>query len=162
MKARLMAALVVFVSALTMTSESAAQRLDVRGLSRVGVSGRATIGDYSSVMVNGGYSRFTYSGLELGGDVYASYSGGGTNGAVFFRASQNFIGETLTVPFVTAGVGSGFGSLGTFVYDAGGGFRRFTPDQRRSFDFVATWQGGRGTGGQAALRVGLSFYFGGA
>ena len=163
MKARLTAVtLVVVGTALATVSESAAQRLDVRGLSRVSVSGTATIGEHAALTAVGGLSRFTHSGLEFGGDVVASYAGGGTIGAGFFRASQNFIGESLTVPFVTGGMGAGFGGLGGFVYDAGGGIRRFTPDQRSSFDIMATWQGGRRSGGTAALRVGLSFYFGGA
>ncbi len=154
--------LVILVSALAMASDSAAQRLDVRGLSRVSVSGAATMGEHSVLTATGGFSRFTHSGLEYGGDVVAAYAGGGTTGALFARVSQNFIGESLTVPFVTGGVGTGFGGLGGFVYDAGGGIRRFTSDQRSSFDFMATWRGGRRSGGTAALRVGLSFYFGGA
>ena len=104
MKARLTTAtLVVLASALATATESAAQRLDVRGLSRVSVSGTATIGAHSTLTAVGGFSRFTHRGLEFGGDVIAAYGSGGTTGAAFFRVSQNFVGESLTVPFVTGG-----------------------------------------------------------
>ena len=81
-------ALVVFVNALAAASESAAQRLDVRGLSRVSVSGTATIGESSVLTATGGLSRFTHSGLEYGADVVAAYASGGTTGALFGRCRR--------------------------------------------------------------------------
>ena len=123
-------------------------QVNLRGKTRLSFSGLGTISSNSSVTAIAGASRFTESGLEFGGDVWTIVNDGGASGTVFVRVGQNFIGESRTVPFVSAGAGVPFGSRGRFAYDAGGGMRRFTEDGLASFDVMAGWQGYSGAGGK--------------
>ena len=139
-------------------------QVDLGGASRITFSGSGTVSESPMVTTIAGISRFTEGGLEIGGDIWAFFSESGVSGTGFGRVSQNFIGESLTVPFVTGGVGAPF-SGGGFLYDAGAGIKRFL-DERTSFDLMASWQGylstGRGGGGSGSLsvRFGLSIYLG--
>ena len=145
-------------------SGQAMAQVDLGGASRITFSGSGSISESPTVTTIAGISRFTEGGLEVGGDIWAFFNESGVTGTGFARVSQNFIGESLMVPFVTGGVGAPF-SGGGFLYDAGAGVKRFL-DERTSFDVMASWQGylstGQGGGGSGSLsvRFGLSIYLG--
>ena len=143
----------------------AAAQMDLGGATRLAVSGSVPdLLDPEQGFVNVGASRVTEGGAELGGDISASFSASGVSGFGFFRGGYNFIGESLTVPFVTGGVGTPLGSAtGSYVlYNAGAGVKRFI-DESASFDIMANYQGlltGSGGGGTLSLVFGLSIYLG--
>ena len=100
------------------------------------------------------------NGFELGGDISGFYSSGGFFGFGFFRGTYNFIGESLTVPFVGAGYGSSLGDVTVGVYQVGGGIKRFL-SERASFDVGVSYQGITAGGpGQMSLQYGMSIYLG--
>ena len=152
----LMAAMV-----LTAATEVAAQGVNLRGKTRLNLGGTATFGSTIGSTAIAGISRFTEGGYEFGGDIYGYFSRHNTSGTMFVRGGRNFVGESRTVPFVTAGLGAPLGSRRGYLWDAGGGFRQFTEDGLMSMDVTAGWQGGSQSSDQAVLRFGLSFYFGG-
>ena len=79
---------------------------------------------------------------------------------LFFRGTYNFIGESLTVPFVGAGYGSSLGDVTVGVYQVGGGIKRFL-SERASFDVGVSYQGITAGGpGQMSLQYGMSIYLG--
>ncbi|MCY4662174.1 MAG: hypothetical protein OXF93_20585 [Acidobacteria bacterium] len=139
----------------------AAAQVDAAGSWKVALNGGGTLGDHPNFNTNIGFSRFTESGFELGGDIVGIYAGGGFSGFGFFRGTYNFIGESLTVPFVGFGYGSTLGGgLSAGVYQVGGGIKRFL-SERASFDFGVNYQGiTEGGAGQMSLQFGMSLYLG--
>lgn len=157
------AGLVALMAAMILTAatEVAAQGVNLRGKTRLNLGGTATFGDTTGATAIAGVSRFTEGGYEFGGDIWGYFSRHSTSATVLVRAGRNFIGESRTVPFVTGGLGAPLGSVGGYLWDAGGGFRQFTEDGLMSMDVTAGWQGGSRAPDQAIVRFGLSFYFGG-
>ena len=184
------ASLAALVLVVILPSEAVAQ-VDAAGSWKVTFSGGGTLGKNTNLTNIIGLSRFTESGLELGGNIlasfstsqrqgtcdeYDSYSGDcrsfstvsdvSVDGFGFFRATYNFIGESLTVPFVTAGFGVPLKTFeenesGYSLIDFGGGFKRFF-NERASFDVSLTYQAIlREGGGEGSLSVlyGMSMYF---
>lgn len=141
-------------------SGQALAQLDAAGSWKVTLNGGGTLGDSPSFNTNVGLSRFTESGFELGGDIAGFYGSGGFVGFGFFRGTYNFIGESLTVPFVGVGYGSSLGDVTSGVYQVGGGVKRFLSD-RASFDVGVSYMGVTGGGaGQMFLQYGMSLYLG--
>ena len=182
---RKLAVFAVIVFALAFPGQSMAQ-VDAAGSWKVTFSGGGTLGENTNFNNIMGFSRFTESGWEFGGDILANFfkspsfcvsydfygnclgeEGGGVSvgGFGFFRGTYNFIGESLTVPFVTAGYGAPLDSnAGSGVYQVGAGIKRFL-SERASFDLAVNYQGlagGQGGGGGAiSLLYGMSLYLGG-
>ena len=174
----------VVVLALALPGRATAQ-VDAAGSWKVTFSGGGTLGEFTNFNNIMGFSRFTESGWEFGGDILANFSqspsfcvdfdfsgeclheeGGGVSvgGYGFFRGTYNFIGQSLTVPFVTAGYGAPLDSnAGSGVYQVGAGIKRFLSD-RASFDLAVNYQGTTGQvggGGAISLLYGMSLYLGG-
>ena len=150
---------VVFLLAV---SGQAMAQVDAAGSWKVTLNGGGTLGDSPIFNANIGFSRFTESGFELGGDIMTFYAGGGLSGFGFFRGTYNFIGESLTVPFVGFGYGSSLGGdISAGVYQFGGGIKRFL-SERASFDLGVNYQGATqgGGAGQMAMQFGMSLYLG--
>ena len=160
-------ATLVVLAGLFGSPRGAAAQVDLGGATRLSLSGSVPdlLNPNQGGFVNVGDSRVTEGGAELGGDISASFSPNGVRGFGFFRGGYNFIGESLTVPFVTGGVGTPLGSdTGSMVfYNAGAGVKRFI-DESTSFDLMANYQGllsGSGVdGGTLSLVFGLSIYLG--
>lgn len=158
---------------------SAEAQMDLGGATRVSFSGNVTNltkPDNLNGTVFMGLSRISEGGAEFGGDlilnISATPAASGTqvraSGFGFFRAGYNFIGESLTVPFVTGGVGLPFQREGDqlfFYYSASGGIKRFI-NESASFDVAGNYQGvlsggmGGFSGGQFSVQFGMSLYFG--
>ena len=148
--------LVVFLG----LSGQALAQLDAAGSWKVTLNGGGTLGDSPSFSTNVGLSRFMENGFELGGDIFGVYSSGGFSGFGVFRGTYNFIGESLTVPFVGVGYGSTLGDVTVGVYQVGGGIKRFVSD-RASFDVGVSYLGAtQGGAGQVMLQYGMSIYLG--
>lgn len=159
-------AMLVVLAGMFGLPRGAAAQIDLGGTTRLAVSGAVPdLLDPEQGFVSVGASRVTEGGVELGGDISASFSGSGVSGFGFFRGVYNFVGESLTVPFVTGGVGTPLGSdTGSYVlYNAGAGVKRFI-DESASFDIMANYQGALtgsgGGGGTLSLVFGLSIYLG--
>lgn len=174
------ATLVVLVGT-AVSPDWAEAQMDLGGATRVSFSGNVTNltkPDNLSGTVFMGLSRISEGGAEFGGDLILNISatpgrsGAGTgvsaSGFGFFRAGYNFIGESLTVPFITGGVGLPFQRESDqlfFYYSASGGVKRFI-NESASFDVAGNYQGvlsgGQGafTGGQFSVQFGMSLYFG--
>ena len=99
------------VSLFALSGQAMAQ-VDLGGASRITFSGFGNISESPTVTTTVGISRFTEGGLEVGGDISAFFYEDGVFGSGFGRVSWNFIGESLTVPFVTGGVGAPFSGWG--------------------------------------------------
>ncbi len=143
-------------------SGQAMAQVDAAGSWKVTLNGGGTLGESPNFNTNIGFSRFTESGFEVGGDISGFYGGGGFLGFGFFRGAYNFIGESLTVPFVGFGYGSSLGGdLSAGVYQVGGGIERFL-SERASFDVGVNYQGitSGGGAGQMSLHYGMSLYLG--
>ena len=157
----------VVVLALTLPGRAAAQ-VDAAGSWKVTFSGGGTLGEFTNFNNIMGFSRFTESGWEFGGDILSNFSqsdgGVSVGGYGFFRGTYNFIGQSLTVPFVTAGYGAPLDTnAGSGVYQVGAGIKRFL-SERASFDLAVNYQGGTGQGGGGgalSLLYGMSLYLGG-
>lgn len=158
-------------------------QVDAAGSTKLSLSGSGFIGsDFANLTNIVGLSRFTRSGLEIGGDVmltvsrqstvdpYTGESSGGDftqSGFVFGRVAYNFIGESTLVPFVSVGVGREITDASTVptLLDLGGGFKKFI-SERASFDVMASYEGSMANGditweSGVNLFYGLSFYIGG-
>ena len=144
----------------------AAAQLDLGSAARITFNGSMDLSDSPSGVALIGASWVTEGGVEFGGDIVSSFSGDGADGFGFFRGGYNFIGESLTVPFVTAGIGFPLkppsGST-VYLYEAGAGIKRFF-NERASFDVVGNWRGalsgGIGAGGGSlSMQFGMSVYF---
>ena len=85
-------------------------QVDLEGATRLAFNGTfaSAAGGGAFGALNAGVSRVLDGGIEVGGDVAAIVSGGVT-GVLSLRGGYNFIGESLTVPFVTAGFGTSLG-----------------------------------------------------
>ena len=156
---------------LLLPTEAGAQ-VEAAGSWKFTLAGSGTFGEGGSFTNIIGASRFTESGWEYGGDLFATViSGAGdtqTFGSFFGRVAYNFIGESLTVPFVKAGFGTSLGAGGGAVYDFGGGIKRFLSDSA-SLDFTLSYQGVRVSAGDEvyssgnfAMFYGISIYIGGS
>ena len=166
---RKLAVFAVIVFALAFPGQSMAQ-VDAAGSWKVTISGGGTLGENTNFNNIMGFSRFTESGWEFGGDIQANFLAVGgdvsVGGVGFFRGTYNFIGDSLTVPFVTAGYGAPLDTNagGSGVYQVGAGIKRFL-SERASFDLAVNYQGqagGQGGGGGAlSLLYGMSLYLGG-
>lgn len=174
------ATLVVLVGVALSPGWAEAQ-MDLGGATRVSFSGNLTNltkPDALNATVLMGLSRISEGGAEFGGDLILNMSSTpATTGSPasrvvtgfgFFRAGYNFIGESLTVPFITGGVGLPFQRESDqlfFYYSASGGVKRFI-NESASFDVAGNYQGvlsgGQGafSGGQFSVQFGMSLYFG--
>ena len=121
--------------------QPATAQVDLGGATRISFSGSiADITDASGFVALGA-SRVTEGGAEFGGDLLANISENGVTGFAFVRGGYNFIGESLTVPFVSFGVGTPLGGeLQVYPYEAGGGIKRFISESA-SFDVSAHYRG---------------------
>ena len=173
----------VLLAGATALPHSAEAQMDFGGATRVSFSGNVTNltkPDNLNGTVFMGLSRISEGGAEFGGDLSLNISATSTatstgsvtqvraSGFGFFRAGYNFIGESLTVPFVTGGVGLPFQREGDqlfFYYSASGGIKRFI-NESASFDVAGNYQGvlsggmGGFSGGQFSVQFGMSLYFG--
>ena len=157
------ASLAVLVGAFGSPRPAEAQ-VDLEGATRLAFTGSLTslAGDAVG-LVNAGLSRVLDGGTEFGGDMFLVVSGGGADGFLFFRGTHNFVRESLTVPFVTAGVGIPLGGFGgAYPFQGGGGIKRFL-NEDASLDVMAAYQAilnSFGGSSSVSVQFGLSFYFG--
>lgn len=156
------------------------------GSTKLSLSGSGFVGsDFTNMTNILGLSRFSRSGLEIGGDIMLAMSrtagapsydfdpvtgemyetGGGeseltTTGFMFGRIAYNFIGESTTVPFVSVGLGAPISDAETIpiLIDIGGGIKKFI-SERASFDIMANYQG-QSVDGEISWQDGLSLYYG--
>ena len=163
------ASLVVLAVAFVSPQPAEAQ-VDLGGATRISFSGNITDITNARGFVAMGASRVTEGGAEFGGDILANITANGVTGFAFFRGGYNFIGESLTVPFVSFGIGTSLGGTGTslgggkyYPYEAGGGIKRFISESA-SFDvsgtYRATLSGTGGGNGVVSVMFGMSLYFG--
>ena len=170
------ASLVVLAVAFVSPQPAEAQ-VDLGGATRISFSGNITDITNARGFVAMGASRVTEGGAEFGGDIQANITANGVTGFAFFRGSYNFIGESLTVPFVSFGIGTSLGGTGTslggtgtslgggkyYPYEAGGGIKRFISESA-SFDVLGTYRatlsGTGGGNGVVSVMFGMSLYFG--
>lgn len=138
---------------------------------KLGFSGNGQFGENSTTLTNiievSHFRRFeggtyiTASTRSSGGDTT-------TSGFLFATLKYNFIGESLFVPFLHAGLGVPLETNADFhVLEYGGGFKAFFTE-RASFDLTGVLQTfsyssdfGSASDTSLSLRYGLSFYFGG-
>ena len=142
-------------------------QVDLGGATRVSFSGSLTgFEDPTNLQGNmlAGVTRISEGGAEFGGQLTMNVNKASVSGFGFFHAGYNFIGESLTVPFVSGGVGSPLGQgIGDLIlYNASGGVKRFV-SERASFDVTGSYQGyltgDIGSGGNVVLLFGMSLYF---
>ena len=162
------ASLVALVGIVVFPRPAEAQ-VNLQGATRVEFSGSVSdlTADPAGFML-AGVSRITEGGAEFGGDVSMNFlpdgqGGYSVSGFGFFRAGYNFIGESLTVPFIMGAVGTPLdGTGGFYPYEAGGGIKRFLSEVS-SFDITVGYQGSLNSfsqSGTVTARFGISFYFG--
>ena len=171
----------------------AAAQIDLGGAARVSFSGSLTEeAGAPNVRLLAGLTYLTEGGAEFGFDVTSNFEGGrdfgggvqqgsSQSGFFFLRGGYNFIGESLTVPFVSGGIGFNLANMGEIgftdpgfddfelgggagassVYEVGGGVKRFLNEQA-SFDVMGNYRGmleGSGSG-SLSVQFGMSIYFG--
>ncbi len=122
--------------AVGLNSERASAQIDTDGAVQIGISGFGLVGADDQVAFAGlSLTKFTGERLEIGGDLMLSFtksSGSDSEVGGFFmgRTRYNFIGESMTVPFVSAGVGTqlddpGEGESRPVIFQVGVGFKHF-------------------------------------
>lgn len=167
-------------ASLLLLSSSAAAQIETRGKASIQVAGFGTFQDgSSSATAVAGVSYFATTALELGGDLSVSVSsfdfGDGTtesttNGFVTARARYNFVGQSLFVPYVSAGVGTSLDTSESapsiITYNGGVGFKRFL-NERVSFNGEVNYSSlhsesdfGSGTSSAVNFLVGIAIYTG--
>ena len=143
-----------FVFFLLLPAQAQAQ-VEAAGSWKFTLAGSGTFGTGGSLSNTIGASRFTEGGWEYGANLHATIvSTVGdtlTFGALTGRVTYNFIGESLTVPFVDAGFGTSLGLGGGVAYDFGGGVKRFFSDNA-SLDVRLSYEG------SLAMFYGVSLY----
>ena len=182
----------VLLTAAFASPRQAAAQIDLGGAARVSFNGSLTEeAGAPSVTLLAGLTYLTEGGAEFGFDVTNDFEGGREIGGVkqessqsgffFLRGGYNFIGESLTVPFVSGGIGFnlantgeigftdpgfddfelGGGTSASTVYELGGGIKRFL-NERASFDVMGNYRDAlEGTGsGSLSVQFGMSLYFG--
>lgn len=179
--------LALFAAALLVVAapSSGSAQIDAAGSTKLSLSGSGFLGSNFTNMTNiVGLSRFSRSGLEIGGDIMLAVnrtsSAGGydfdpvtgelietegeselsTTGFMFGRIAYNFIGESTFVPFVSVGLGAPVtdAEVVPLLLDLGGGFKKFI-SERASFDVMANYQG-QAVDGTITWQDGLSLYYG--
>lgn len=184
----ILAATLLLAAALAPTHASS--QVQAAGSTKLSLSGSGFVGsDFTNMTNILGLSRFSASGLEIGGDVMLamtrSKTGGSydpvtgditggdselsTTGFMFGRMAYNFIGESTLVPFLSVGVGAPVdpnAETTPVLLNFGGGFKKFI-SERASFDVMANYQGQMVDGEVSwengiSLFYGLSFYLGGS
>lgn len=175
--------------AVALTPATGSAQIEAAGSTKLSLSGSGFVGsDFTNMTNILGLSKFSKSGIEIGGDVmlamtrssgtptFDEYTGEvtygdselSTTGFVFGRMAYNFIGESTTVPFLSVGVGAPVdpnAETTPILLDLGGGFKKFI-SERASFDVMANYQGSMVDGeiswqSGVSLYYGLSFYLGG-
>lgn len=133
-----MALMMCLVSLLALAHPAAGQ-IETRGRASVQFAGFGTFQDGSTnATALAGMSYFATQAIEVGGDVSVSVSSSGgsdgasettTNGYVTARARYNFVGQSLLVPYLSAGVGTSLDTSefapAVVTYNGGVGFKRF-------------------------------------
>lgn len=164
---------VLFLLAILLPATATAQ-IDTRGKKSLSVSAFGTIQEGSTLgSVSGGLTAFLTEAIELGGDVQltiSSFSDGfgttttNTQGFMNARGRYNLVGQSMTVPFVSLGVGKNVGGTSTTVLSAGGGIKRFI-NERVSFNGEGIYQNlsvstdfGDSSSSSILLLVGISIY----
>ena len=159
----------VVLAGVVVSPRPAEAQVNLQGATRVEFSG--IVGDLTNKPTGfmlAGLSHITEGGAELGGDLSMRFSpnmagGYSVSGFGFFRGGYNFIGESLTVPFVMGAVGAPLDGTGDhYPYEAGGGIKRFL-SEASSFDITVAYQGNLNSfsqSGTVTARFGISFYFG--
>lgn len=119
---------------------AASAQVRTRDKVQLGLSGYGMFGGGISMMNTGvSMTRFFTEALEIGGDLNGTYSK--TEGSdarnemsVYGRIRYNFIGSSMTVPFLSAGAGKSLAKDATDVMIVGGaGFKHFV-SERVSFN----------------------------
>lgn len=142
-------AILIFALAMAIPATASAQ-IDTRGKFSVQIAGFGTMQDGSTTgVVLGGLTTFVTKAIEVGGDVSlnanSSSDGFGgtsvsTSGFVTGRVRYNLVGQSLTVPFISAGYGTTIGGqASSTVMNIGGGFKRFL-NERVSFNGEGNYQ----------------------
>lgn len=164
--------LAVLAAALLLVAapSSGSAQLEAAGSTKLSMSGSGFLGSSFTNMTNiFGLSRFSSSGLEIGGDLMLAMTRSSgfdgeselsTTGFMFGRMAYNFIGESTFVPFVSVGIGAPVTEAETvpLLLDLGGGFKKFI-SERASFDVMANYQG-QAVDGTITWQDGLSLYYG--
>jgi len=116
-------------------------QVNTRGKIQFGVSGFGSVSENTaSLSTQLSLTRFFTKGLEVGGDLQVStsatsYEGSetttNTDGYVFGRVRYNFVGQSMTVPYISLGGGTQLTTSETVptALQAGVGFKRFLSDQ---------------------------------
>lgn len=129
---------------------AASAQIDTRGKFSVQVAGFGTLAEGNTTgTVLGGLTTFVTKAIEIGGDVSLSASNGqdefgestvNTTGFLTARLRYNLVGQSLTVPFLSLGMGTSIGSdISSQIFNAGGGFKRFL-NERVSLNGEANYQ----------------------
>lgn len=157
--------MVALALALSVPYQASAQ-VTAGGLTKFTLAGGGFIGsDFASMANIFGITYFAESGIEFGGDLVMTLSKFGegdleASGTAFARLTYNFIGESLFVPFISAGIGAPLESDSStdYLVDLGVGFKKFISD-RVSFDAAANYQG-ESSDGSFEFKDGLSLFYG--
>jgi hypothetical protein len=118
-------------------------QLSTRGRTQIGIAGYGSFQEsFSSVSALLSMTRFLTQGLEVGGDLQltaSSSSAGGeersedVSGHLFGRVRYNFVGRSMTVPYVSLGAGTQLTAQENAVtpleLQAGLGFKHFLNDR---------------------------------
>ena len=161
------------IATLTATAQLSGQ-VQIRDRYQLGLAGSGfLVSGGSNLNATASLTKFLGSALEFGGDlslgVTSSQSGGTeVSGFAFGRIRYNFVGQSLTVPFLSFGAGTQLDSPSTgsrlALFQAGVGVKRFL-NERASFNVEALGYGAL-QGGQFEIahgvfvQFGLSYYFG--
>jgi hypothetical protein len=166
------AALAALALSLAIPAHANAQ-LEAAGSTKFTLAGGGFVGQTSGSLSNVfGLSYFSESGFEFGGDIILTLTKPGkgqsldASGFGFGRVTYNFIGESLFIPFVTAGIGAPLEESSTdYLVNVGVGFKKFISESV-SFDAMANYQGVSANdefvwSKGVSLFYGLSIYVGG-
>lgn len=144
------------------------------GKTQLGVSGFGGVGERNFGSVTFSITQYVSDSFEIGADTNFTFTerAGGTqlNGFFFGRIRYNFVGQSMTVPYLSAGGGTnlasggGASSFDFVVFDAGIGLKHFL-NERVSFNAEASGRahanGDFEIQEQVYLQAGLSMYLGG-
>ena len=123
--------LVLVLTAVALPARTVAQ-VDVQGATSLSIAGSGIVGgDFQNLTNILGLNKFIAGGLELGGFLIATISSSSTSsetdvsGFFFGKLRYNFIGQSMTVPFLEVATGTqldepSVGERPTLVQGGGG------------------------------------------
>lgn len=141
-------------------------QLSTSGKTQLGINGFGTFTENTQRLISTlSITQFVSEGLELGADLTLQTDFEDASGFAFGRARYNFVGQSMTVPFLSLGVGKELSANTNALFSGGVGLRHFVSEDvslnaetSTSWSFVnsnLTWSEA------VMLNFGVSVYFGG-